>query len=114
MIPAIEQYSQSCQNIGSTCIISTMVYRIFIWKRLCCTFVMHMCSCIQGLQPAFVYVHVSCCTTDISAPKSDTTHPAQIAHVGNAILASSVGVDTVDSIFQSWWLPKKLNLHEAA
>ena len=42
---------------------------------------MHMCLCIQNLQPAFVYITVSCCTTDISAPKSDSTHPAEIAHV---------------------------------
>ncbi len=52
--------------------------------------------CTQSLQPAFVYVRVSCCTIDISAPTSNGTHSAEIARMGNAILASSVGVDTVD------------------
>ncbi len=53
---------------------------------------------------AYVFVHsesAACIreykgTTDISAPKSDSNHPAEIAHVGNTILASSVSVDTID------------------
>ncbi len=59
-------------------------------------FIMHMCLCIKNLQPELMYVTVSCCTTDISAPKDGSTHPAKIAHVGNTILASSVCHDSID------------------
>ena len=60
------------------------------------SFIMHTCLCIKNLQPAFVYVTLSCCTTDISAPKSDNNHPAEIALVGNTISACSVSVAKID------------------
>lgn len=86
IIPAIEQYSQSCQNTGSTCMVS-MVYKVFICMLETCD------SAIRVYSLVLVCIFVSCHPT--SAPKSGGTHPVETVRVGNAIPGSSLDVDTV-------------------
>ncbi len=55
MIPAIEQYSQSCQNIGSTCIALQAVYLEAIVLHICHAYVIvhsesAACICVRTCQ----------------------------------------------------------------